>query len=169
VEPPRFKKAFKVYKFLQKGFLMNVYTRMLLTATLILSPAQIANADPVIDEPNNKVPINATDKLFFPDVTYCFGKIDKIHPSTHIPGTVNVVARTVCSTHMVKVTVTLTRLNDGHSVRRSATARSIATVNVAMPCTWRRGEPLMRYQAVAIFTLDNGRTGEKIVKGNLNC
>lgn len=45
-----------------------------------------------------------------PALTYnCYGQTDQPHLSTHVPGTVNVTARTVCSGHVVYVTTNLYR------------------------------------------------------------
>jgi len=76
------------------------------------SPASAAPRDP---EPSPRVDAPATTELTSGDVGTealapgCYGQTDRPHLSTHVPGSVNVVGRTVCSGTVVYIEIRLYR------------------------------------------------------------
>ena len=78
----------------------------------------------------------------------CYGKSDFPHVSSHVPGTVNVVTRTICPGKFVTVQGTLYRkgwfiFRHSRSVYGSGTGK--AQINVALPCTWKPGMKAVHY------------------------
>lgn len=85
-----------------------------LSCALLVSGAGLAEAKPV--DTSRRADAPATAVLQKPSsgagvLTHCYGQTDQPHLSTHQPGTVNVVARTVCrgSTEWVYVYTELYR------------------------------------------------------------
>lgn len=90
---------------------------------------------------------------------------EKPHLSEHVPGTVNVTGRTMCSGisagRKIRVTVTLTRLDGGNTppITVSRTGSKNLIVNVAMPCIWSRNQAKIEYRVKTIHKMSNGKNG----------
>jgi len=89
---------------------------------------------------------NFGDKISFGNG--CDGRTDIPHESHHVPLTVNVTALTECLNREVFITTTISRhgwwiFPDTKSV--SAQGYQKVTVNVALPCKWKKGQPPILY------------------------
>jgi hypothetical protein len=90
-----------------------------------------------------------------PAAVGCYGQTDQPHPSTHVPGTVNVVARTVCPGFAVYVSTALYRdrwygqqfLDSG-----SASGTGTATTNASWRC---QGAGTYTYRAYSYHAATN--------------
>jgi hypothetical protein len=89
-----------------------VATIVTISAVLAGSPAQAATRDP---NPSPHVDAPATAELASGAVGTdllapgCYGQTDRPHLSIHVPGSVNVVGRTVCSGFVVYIEIRLYR------------------------------------------------------------
>jgi hypothetical protein len=94
---------------------------------------------------------------------------EKPHYSKHVPGTVNVTARTICkgisAGRTLRITITLTRLDGGNTppITKSISGSGSVVVNVAMPCKWSSRQPDVEYTVRTVHKMSNGKTG---VTGN---
>lgn len=122
----------------------------------IVTSQTFATADPPppISEFNDRLTIE-----------FCKISSEKPHLSEHVPGTVNVTGRTVCSGisagRNLRVTVTLTR-KDGRNttpITKSSTGVGKVIVNVAMPCIWSRKQSEIEYIVRTVHKVSNGKTG----------
>lgn len=78
----------------------------------------------------------------------CYGKSDYPHLSSHVPGTVNVVSRTVCPGRFVTVRVVLYRkgrLFLRHVSASFETGTGLAQTNASLVCTWKDGMKRVHY------------------------
>ena len=78
----------------------------------------------------------------------CDGRTDLPHVSTHYPNTVNVTAVTECPNQEVYVTTSISRhgwwiFPDTKSVSKKGFQK--VTVNVSLPCKWKKGDPPILY------------------------
>lgn len=85
----------------------------------------------------------------------CRGESDYPHFSVHVPGTMNVVARTLCPNQPVWVSIHISKKSFWiFSSHRNITRRGFGkvTANLAMQCNWKKGAPLNVY----IITVSHG-------------
>ena len=118
-----------------------------------------------------QTPANAEpppSSLEFPDrlvIEACILTSEKPHISKHVPGTVNVTARTVCkgisAGRNLQVTVTLIRKDGGNTNPITKSSRGVGSVvvNVAMPCIWSRRQSEIEYIVRTAHKMSNGKTG----------
>jgi len=103
--------------------------------------------------------------------TPCEGKTDIPHKSTHVPGTVNVQARTTCPGKGVEISTRLTRTYRG--VKVSATKSnhgiSVTSVNVSMKCIWKKGMKKIKYEVSSTHRLYDGQVGYTSNYNYLEC
>lgn len=122
--------------------------------SLILVPITLSSAvpygPPSSTNPRASASLNGShgEKVSFGEG--CFGRTDIPHESQHVPLTVNVEAITECPNQEVYVTTTISRhgwwiFPDTKSV--SAHGFQKVSVNVALPCKWKRGQPPILYVA----------------------
>jgi hypothetical protein len=74
----------------------------------------------------------------------CDGRTDLPHISTHFPNSVNVTAVTECPNQEVYITTSISRhgwwiFPDSKSVSKKGFQK--VTINVSLPCKWKRGDP----------------------------
>lgn len=136
--------------------------------TLYSTSGLSATADPITDIPDLNINSQLSDRwnFFLPK---CYGLTDRIHKSSHVPGTVNVVTRTICPGQGVFISATLTRENDFVSISKSGSGNSKVQINLAMKCTWHKGMPLRSYLVSVTHRLADGAQGETIRRAKLNC
>ncbi len=130
-----------------------------ITVSLLLMPNAIARAEPpYINDLNSRLVIEL-----------CTMTTEKPHYSKHVPGTVNVTARTICkgisAGRTLRITITLTRLDGGNTppITKSISGSGSVVVNVAMPCKWSSRQPDVEYTVRTVHKMSNGKTG---VTGN---
>ena len=78
----------------------------------------------------------------------CDGRTDLPHISTHFPNTVNVTAITECPNQEVYITTAISRhgwwiFPETKSVSKKGFQK--VSVNVSLPCKWKRGDPSILY------------------------
>ena len=135
--------------------------------TLISTQNSLADPPPFGDNFKNKAILEAS--IFFNSP--CEGKSDLPHISRHKPGTVNVQARTKCPGKLVEITSRLTRVSPSgnYSVTRSKKNAGLATVNVSMPCIWKKGMKKIRYEVASVHRLSDGQIGYTYNYNYLEC
>ena len=146
--------------------------RRFLSAVLVmtlLTPSNQALADPPVDTPNQGTTKAPNSKFFFSEI--CYGQTDFPHLSRHFPGTVNVTARTGCTSGMAYVKTTLTRLGPPSTthVMKQKQATGHVEVNVSMKCTWLLGSPRITYIAESIHIAASGAKTYTKTKKSLEC
>ena len=134
----------------------------ILLSVLILSAQASAIAEPPI-------PTDLNQRIAFPGE--CYGRSDTPHLSMHVPGTVNVLARTYCPKTGVTIRSRLVRIYQGIEVEKIASKNGVGlvTVSISMKCIWREGMPLIRYRIYSKHRLTNGRTGETTQSASIKC
>jgi hypothetical protein len=144
-----------------RGALMRVM-KILMTIAFLFSSNPFAFAEP----PSG---IDPSERITFPGE--CYGRSDKPHISMHVPGTVNVVARTFCPKTGVSISSRLVRIYQGVEVEKSASKNGVGlvTLSISMKCIWREGMPLIRYRIYSKHRLTNGRTGETTQSASIKC
>lgn len=138
---------------------------ILIVTALVFTAQNYALAEPpVITEYKERLIIEA-----------CRLSSERPHLSEHVPGTVNVTGRTVCSGisagRKIRVTVTLTRLDGGNTppITVSRTGSKNLIVNVAMPCVWSRNQAKIQYKVETKHKMSNGKVGITSNKAALAC
>ena len=128
-------------------------------ASLQIVPSAIARAEPpYINDLNSRLVIEL-----------CTMTTEQPHYSKHVPGTVNVTARTTCkgisAGRTLRITITLTREDGGNTppITKSITGSGSVVINVAMPCKWSSRQPEIEYTVRTVHKMSNGKTG---VTGN---
>ncbi len=134
----------------------------LLVLFLMLAVQQPISADP-------PVPTDVKERIAFPGE--CYGRTDMPHISMHVPGTVNVLARTFCPNTGVSISSRLVRIYQGIEVEKSSSKNGvgIVTVSISMKCIWKKGMPLIQYKIHSRHRLSNGRTGETAREASIKC
>jgi hypothetical protein len=124
---------------------------------------------PVVNNQNEGVPVTESKRFFFSPI--CEGVSDLPHKSTHLPGTVNVQARTTCPGKGVEISSRLTRTFRGKStyVTRSNFGENKTSVNLSMKCIWKKGMAKIRYEIRSKHTVSNGRVGVTLNSSTLEC
>ena len=138
---------------------------VIITVVIVTSHGS-ANANPP------PAPVEIQDRIV---IEGCRLSSEIPHISEHVPGTVNVTGRTICkgisAGRYLKVTVTLTRMDGGKTapVTRSRTGSEAVTVNVAMPCIWRRNQSIINYTVVTVHRMSNGKSVTTRNKAAIKC
>jgi hypothetical protein len=140
---------------------MRKFTTILITI-FFLSAQASAIAEP-------PVPTDLDERIAFPGE--CYGRTDTPHLSMHVPGTVNVLARTYCPKTGVSINSRLIRLYQGIEVEKTANKNGIGlvTVSISMKCIWKKGNPEIKYRIYSTHRLSNGRIGETKQEASLKC
>lgn len=140
---------------------MRKLTTILITL-FILSAQGSAIADP-------PVPTDFNERIAFPGE--CYGRTDTPHLSMHVPGTVNVLARTYCPKTGVSINSRLVRIYQGIEVEKTASKNGIGlvTVSISMKCIWKKGNPEIKYRIYSTHRLSNSRSGETKQEASLKC
>lgn len=128
-----------------------------------------AIADPPVDNGNQGAVKPPNSKFFFSEI--CYGQTDFPHLSRHFPGTVNVTARTGCTSGRAYVKTTLTRLgppSTKHVVKQKQ-ANGHVEVNVSMKCTWLLGSPRITYVAESVHIAASGAKTYTRTEKSLEC
>ena len=139
---------------------------ILIITNLLVTSLSSATADPP------PAPVEIQDRIL---IEGCRLSSEKPHISEHVPGTVNVTGRTICkgisAGRYLRVTVTLTQMDGGNSapVTKSATGSEAVTVNVAMPCIWRRNQSIINYTVVNVHKMSNGKSITTRNKAAIKC
>ena len=127
----------------------------------------IASQQPTFAEP--PVPTDLNERIAFPGE--CYGRSDRPHISAHVPGTVNVLARTFCPKTGVSISSRLVRLYQGIEVEKSSSKNGvgIVTISISMKCIWKKGMPLIQYNIYSRHRLSNGKMGETEREAFIKC
>lgn len=150
----------------------NIFRSKLLILVLLPTIAILAKVEASTQpsKPDPAVLLNPGKRVIF--APGCYGRTDKPHISTHVPGTVNVVSTTFCPGEMVEVTTQLWR---DHWIffktKKKITKRGFGsvTVNVALPCIWKPGHPKILYYVLSDHSDDHGNRGGTDWKVSLDC
>jgi hypothetical protein len=140
------------------GFLISVFSM------------PVAMSEPPVDNDQNQgVHTSPAKRFFFSNI--CEGVSDLPHKSSHVPGTVNVQARTTCPGKGVEISSRLTRTFRGvsTSVTKSQYGENRTSVNLSMKCIWKKGMSKIRYRIRSTHTLSDGRVGVTLNYSNLEC
>lgn len=125
----------------------------------------------------NPLRINAFVNRSFTDTRVtlpddCSGRTDYPHKSKHKPGTVNVVAETVCPGQKVETRTTLTRpgwLIFTESVTQSKSGFGRVRLSVSMPCKWKPGQSPIGYIVMSVHSSANGASAITRVYKSVKC
>lgn len=103
---------------------------------------------------------SAIESGLFMNSLGCYGETDYPHISTHVPNTVNVIARTVCPGESVAVRTTLTRhgwfiFNDSSAIQ--GLGKSRVQVNTSLKCKWKFGMEPIKYVAESVHFANKAR------------
>lgn len=136
--------------------------RFLLTTSLVFATLTPASAEPPTG-------FDPSERIAFPGE--CYGRTDTPHLSMHVPGTVNVLARTYCPKTGVSINSRLVRIHQGIEVEKTASKNGIGldTVSISMKCIWKKGNPEIKYRIHSTHRLSNGRSGETTREASLKC
>lgn len=140
-----------------------------LVALMLAMTISPAKADPPVDTGNQNAIKPPNSKFFFSEI--CYGQTDYPHLSSHVPGTVNVTARTGCTSGTAYVKTTLTRKGPPSTkhVMKQKQGKGHVTISVSMKCTWLMGDPEITYVAESLHVAASGaRTYTKTTK-DLKC
>jgi hypothetical protein len=102
----------------------------------------------------------------------CFGRSDYPHISTHVPGTVNVMAETSCPGKKVSVRTTLSRrgwLFFRETVSRAKSDQNSVKVSVALKCKWKPGQSPIEYIVESIHQEGSGGSAVTRLHRFLKC
>ncbi|CAN2183128.1 hypothetical protein MCEMRE203_00336 [Candidatus Nanopelagicaceae bacterium] len=137
----------------------------LLTVTLVPT----ANAEPPIN--GGKEGVGNSPSMKDRLLPGCFGITDIPHLSKHVPGTVNVVAATICPGRKVFVTSTLVRITTFGSQSRTKTNQGIGrtTVSVSFKCSWKPGDRPIRYEVSSKYSESSGAKAGRVFTNELQC
>lgn len=144
--------------------------RVILFASLILGSIQAqALADPPIDGGSERVPSKLNERINFSIA--CEGLSDLPHISMHVPGTVNVQARTTCPGKGVEISSRLTRTYRGVATyaTKSNNGHGQTSVNISMKCIWKKGMKKIKYQIRSTHRLSDGQVGVTYNYNDLEC
>lgn len=147
-------------------FRLREYSMRKLTTILITLFILSAQGSAIADPP---VPTDFNERIAFPGE--CYGRTDTPHLSMHVPGTVNVLARTYCPKTGVSINSRLLRIYQGIEVEKTASKNGIGlvTVSISMKCIWKKGNPEIKYRIYSTHRLSNGRSGETKQEASLKC
>lgn len=136
---------------------------------IIVSLLLIAFSLPSMVNAEPPIPIDLNERITFPGA--CYGRSDTPHLSMHVPGTVNVLARTYCPKTGVSITSRLVRTFQGIEVEKTASKNGIGlvTVSISMKCIWKKGNPEIKYRIYSKHRLSNGSSGETEQRASLRC
>ncbi len=136
---------------------------------IVLSLLLIAFSLPSMVNAEPPIPIDLNERIAFPGA--CYGRSDTPHLSMHVPGTVNVLARTYCPKTGVTITSRLVRAYQGIKVEKTASKNGIGlvTVSISMKCIWKKGNPEIKYRIYSKHRLSNGSSGETEQRASLRC
>lgn len=142
--------------------------RKSLTLTVLVAAVflgEIANAEP----PAN---IDTSDRI---TIEACVLSSEKPHISSHVPGTVNVTARTVCkgisAGRNLKITITLVRKDGGNTLPITKSISGVGSVvgNISMPCIWVRKQADIEYIVTTVHRMSNGKSATTRNGATLKC
>ena len=126
-----------------------------LCVTLLLCVNSVAYAEPpLIGDYNDRLVIE-----------FCTLKSETPHISGHVPGTVNVTARTICkgisAGRHLRLTITLLRKDGGNTPPITKSFNGVGSVigNVALPCIWVRKQAEIEYIVTTVHRMSNGKSG----------
>lgn len=130
----------------------------------------VIGQNPVFADP--PIPLEPSDRLI---IEACILTSEKPHISGHVPGTVNVTARTVCkgisAGRHLKITITLVRKDGGNTlpITKSSTGVGSVVGNIAMPCIWVRKQAEIEYIVTTVHRMSNGKSGTTRNGATLKC
>lgn len=147
-------------------FRLREHSMRKLTTILIALYFLSAQGSAIAEPP---VPTDFNERIAFPGE--CYGRTDTPHLSMHVPGTVNVLARTYCPKTGVSINSRLVRIYQGIEVEKTASKNGIGlvTVSISMKCIWKKGNPEIKYRIYSTHRLSNGRRGETKQEASLKC
>jgi hypothetical protein len=116
--------------------------------------------------------IDTSDRI---TIEACVLSSEKPHISSHVPGTVNVTARTVCkgisAGRYLKITITLVRKDGGNTlpITKSITGVGSVVGNISMPCIWVRKQAEIEYIVTTVHRMSNGKSATTRNGATLKC
>jgi hypothetical protein len=116
--------------------------------------------------------IDTSDRV---TIEACVLSSEKPHISSHVPGTVNVTARTVCkgisAGRNLKITITLVRKDGGNTlpITKSITGVGSVVGNISMPCIWVRKQAEIEYIVTTVHRMSNGKSATTRNGATLKC
>jgi hypothetical protein len=139
-----------------------IYSSLLISHSLISpSPSPVGSTENVVRVKSEKIKLDPG----------CTGRTDWPHISKHVPGTVNVTSQILCKGHFVILKVTLIRINLSGALTKVANSsgRDKVTLNVSIPCTWRKGDKPFWYVVLANYSVDNGAHNYAQLQSEIKC
>ena len=116
--------------------------------------------------------IDTSDRV---TIEACVLSSEKPHISSHVPGTVNVTARTVCkgisAGRNLKITITLVRKDGGNTlpITKSITGVGSVVGNISMPCIWVCKQAEIEYIVTTVHRMSNGKSATTRNGATLKC